>query len=120
VTLPHKEKIFAHLDAVEPRAQKLGAGNTVTGCEERLALRNHHDYLEFRALGKEDKTSRKQRGDLRGGWSPLGPAACRVAHAGAQVFVCARGRGGAQAGESGRAKKRSARGIAHVEIRRAC
>jgi len=42
VTLPHKEKIFAHLDAVEPLAQKIGAVNTVTVREDARTLRKQY------------------------------------------------------------------------------
>lgn len=40
VTIPHKEKVAAHLDEVEARAQKIGAVNTVWKADDALFGRN--------------------------------------------------------------------------------
>jgi len=90
VTLPHKEKIFAHLDAVEPLAQKIGAVNTVTVCEDGSLFGSNTDYVGVsRALEKKIKL-RDSRVAIYGAGGSARAAAFALAHAGAQVFVCAR------------------------------
>jgi shikimate dehydrogenase len=90
VTLPHKEKIFAHLDAVEPLAQKIGAVNTVTVCEDGSLFGSNTDYVGVsRALEKKIKL-RGSRVAIYGAGGSARAAAFALAHAGAQVFVCSR------------------------------
>jgi 3-dehydroquinate dehydratase/shikimate dehydrogenase len=90
VTLPHKEKIFAHLDAVEPLAEKIGAVNTVTVRKDGSLFGSNTDYVGvLRALEKKMKL-RGSRVVIYGGGGSARTAAFALAQAGAQVFVCAR------------------------------
>jgi len=119
VTLPHKEKIFAHLDAVEPLAQKIGAVNTVTVCEDGSLFGSNTDYVGVsRALEKKIKL----RGSRVAIYGAGGFRSCRGVRAGpcrsAGFRLCAAAGGGAQAGQSGGRGSDSARGIAHVGVRR--
>ncbi len=90
VTLPHKEKIFAHLDAVEPLAEKIGAVNTVTVRKDGSLYGSNTDYIGvLRALEEKMKLS-GSRVVLYGAGGSARAAAFALAKAGAQVFVCAR------------------------------
>jgi 3-dehydroquinate dehydratase / shikimate dehydrogenase len=90
VTLPHKEKIFAHLDAVEPLAEKIGAVNTVTVRKDGSLYGSNTDYVGvLRALEKKMKL-RGSRVVIYGAGGSARAAAFALAQAGAHVFVCAR------------------------------
>jgi 3-dehydroquinate dehydratase/shikimate dehydrogenase len=90
VTLPHKEKILAHLDAVEPLAEKIGAVNTVAVRKDGSLYGSNTDYVGvLRALEKKMKL-RGSRVAIYGAGGSARAAAFAVARAGAQVFVCAR------------------------------
>jgi 3-dehydroquinate dehydratase/shikimate dehydrogenase len=90
VTLPHKEKLFAHLDAVEPLAEKIGAVNTVTVRKEGSLYGSNTDYVGvLRALEKKLKL-RGSRVVIYGAGGAARAAAFALAPAGADVFVCAR------------------------------
>ena len=90
VTLPYKEKIFAHLDDVEPLAEKIGAVNTVAVRKDGSLYGSNTDYVGvLRALEKK-MTLRGSRVVIYGAGGSARAAAFAVARAGAQVFVCAR------------------------------
>jgi shikimate dehydrogenase len=90
VTLPHKEKIFAHLDDAEPLAEKIGAVNTVTVRNDGTLLGTNTDYIGvLRALEKKMKL-RGSRVVIYGAGGSARAAAFALEHAGARVFVCAR------------------------------
>ena len=90
VTLPHKEKIFGHLDDVEPLAEKIGAVNTVTVRRDGSLYGSNTDYLGvLRALEKKMKLH-GSRVLIYGAGGSARAAAFALAQAEAQVFVCAR------------------------------
>jgi 3-dehydroquinate dehydratase/shikimate dehydrogenase len=90
VTLPHKEKIFAHLDEVEPLAEKIGAVNTVKVRKDGSLYGSNTDYVGvLRALEKKLKL-RGSRVVIYGAGGSARAAAFALARAGAHVFVCAR------------------------------
>jgi 3-dehydroquinate dehydratase / shikimate dehydrogenase len=90
VTLPHKEKIFAHLGDVEPLAEKIGAVNTVTVRKDGSLYGSNTDYVGvLRALEKKMKLG-GSRVVIYGAGGSARAAAFALAQAGAQVFVCAR------------------------------
>ena len=90
VTLPHKQKIFAHLDDVEPLAARIGAVNTVTVRNDGSLYGGNTDYLGvLRALERKVKLQ-GARVVIYGGGGSARAAAFALAQAGAQVFVCAR------------------------------
>ena len=90
VTLPHKEKIFAHLDDVEPLAEKIGAVNTVTVRSSGSLYGSNTDYVGvLRALEKRMKLP-GSRVAIYGAGGSARAAAFALSEAGAQVFVCAR------------------------------
>jgi shikimate dehydrogenase len=90
--LPHKEKIFAHLDEVETLAEKIGAVNTVTVQKDGTLHGGNTDYIGvLRAL----ETKMKLRGSrvvIYGAGGSARAAAFAMDHAGADVFICARRR----------------------------
>ncbi len=90
VTLPHKEKIFAHLDDAEPLAEQIGAVNTVTVGKNGSLFGRNTDYIGvLRALEKKMKLG-GSRVVIFGAGGSARAAAFALAHAGAHVFVCAR------------------------------
>jgi len=96
VTLPHKETIFAHLDEVEPLAEKIGAVNTVTVHKNGSLHGRNTDYIGvLRALERKMKL-RGSRVVIYGAGGSARAAAVALHHAGAQVFICARRPGAAR------------------------
>jgi len=90
VTLPHKEKIFAHLDDVEPLAEKIGAVNTVTVRKDGSLYGTNTDYVGvLRALERKMRL-RGSRVAIYGAGGSARAAAFALAQAGANVFICAR------------------------------
>ena len=90
VTLPHKEKILAHLDDVEPLAEKIGAVNTVTVGRNGALYGSNTDYLGVLwALEKKMKL-RGSRVVIFGAGGSARAVAFALEHAGAHVFICAR------------------------------
>jgi 3-dehydroquinate dehydratase/shikimate dehydrogenase len=90
VTLPYKEKIFAHLDGVEPLAEKIGAVNTVSVGKDGSLYGRNTDYIGvLRALAKNAQL-RGNRAVIYGAGGAARAAAFALNHAGAQVFICSR------------------------------
>ena len=90
VTLPHKERIFAHLDDVEPLAKKIGAVNTVTVRRDGSLYGSNTDYVGvLRTLEKKMKL-RGSRVVVYGAGGSARAAVFALAQAGANVFICAR------------------------------
>jgi len=90
VTLPHKEKIFAHLEEVEPLAEKIGAVNTVTVRKNGTLYGSNTDYVGIlRALERKMKL-RGSRVVIYGAGGSARAAAFALAQAGANIFICAR------------------------------
>ncbi len=90
VTIPHKEKIFAYLDDVEPLAAKIGAVNTVTVGKNNSLYGSNTDYLGvLRALEKKIRL-RGSRVAIYGAGGSARAAAFALNQAGAHVFLCAR------------------------------
>jgi 3-dehydroquinate dehydratase/shikimate dehydrogenase len=96
VTLPHKEKILALLDQVEPLAAKIGAANTVTVAANGKLYGSNTDYLGvLRALEPKMKL-RGSRVVIFGAGGSARAAAFALELAGACVFICARRPGAAR------------------------
>jgi 3-dehydroquinate dehydratase/shikimate dehydrogenase len=90
VTLPLKEMIFAHLEAVEPLAAKIGAVNTVTVRKDGSLHGSNTDYVGvLRALERKMKL-RGSRMVIYGAGGSARAAAFALAQAGVDVFICAR------------------------------
>jgi 3-dehydroquinate dehydratase/shikimate dehydrogenase len=90
VTLPHKEKILAHLDHVEPLAEKIGAVNTVTVGGNGKLYGSNTDYLGvLRALEPKLKL-RSSQVVIFGSGGSARASAFALKLAGAHVFICAR------------------------------
>ena len=90
VTLPHKEKIFAYLDEVEPLAEKIGAVNTVTVRKDGSLYGSNTDYVGvLRAIEKKMKL-RGSRVVIYGAGGSARAAAFALAQAGAELYICAR------------------------------
>ena len=90
VTLPHKEKILTYLDDVELLAEKIGVVNTVTVGKNGALHGSNTDYLGvLRALEKKIKLC-GSRVVVFGAGGSARAAAFALAHAGAQLFICAR------------------------------
>jgi len=90
VTLPHKERIIAHLDDVEPLAEKIGAVNTVTVRKDGSLFGSNTDHIGvLRALEKK-MTLRGSRVVIYGAGGSARAAAFALTQAGADVFICAR------------------------------
>jgi 3-dehydroquinate dehydratase / shikimate dehydrogenase len=90
VTLPHKEAVYRRLDDCEPLAQRIGAVNTVTVRRDGSLHGSNTDYLGvLRALERKLQL-RGSRVLIFGAGGSARAAAFALAHAGAEVFVCAR------------------------------
>lgn len=90
VTLPHKEKILAYLDQVEPLAKQIGAVNTVTVGGNGKLYGTNTDYIGvLRALEPKMKL-RGSRAVIFGAGGSARAAAFALKLAGAHVFICAR------------------------------
>jgi len=90
VTLPHKERIFAQLDMVEPLAAKIGAVNTVTVRKDGSLYGSNTDYVGvLRALERRMRL-RGRRVVIYGAGGSARAAAFALTQAGAEVFICAR------------------------------
>ncbi|MGA2299697.1 MAG: shikimate dehydrogenase [Candidatus Acidiferrum sp.] len=97
VTLPHKEAVFRRLDDCEPLAQRIGAVNTVTVRRDGSLYGSNTDYLGvLRALERKLQL-RGSRVLIFGAGGSARAAAFALAHAGAEVFVCARREAAAKA-----------------------
>jgi shikimate dehydrogenase len=90
VTLPHKEKILAHLDDVEPLAEKIGAVNTVTVGRNGALYGSNTDYLGVLWALKKKMKLRASRVVIFGAGGSARAAAFALQHAGAHVSICAR------------------------------
>jgi 3-dehydroquinate dehydratase/shikimate dehydrogenase len=90
VTLPHKQKIFHHLDECEPLAEEIGAVNTVTVRRDGKLVGGNTDYAGvLRALEGKMKL-KDSRVLIFGAGGAARAAAFALAKAGAEVLVCAR------------------------------
>lgn len=97
VTVPHKEAVFRRLDDCEALAQRIGAVNTVTVRRDGSLYGNNTDYLGvLRALERKLRL-RGSRVLIFGAGGSARAAAFALAHAGAEVFVCARREAAARA-----------------------
>src|SRR5271157_58980 len=90
VTLPHKEAIFRRLDDCEPLAQRIGAVNTVTVRRDGSLYGSNTDYLGVLHALERKLQLRGSRVLIFGAGGSARAAAFALAHAGAEVFVCAR------------------------------
>src|SRR5271157_415309 len=86
VTVPYKEAVFRRLDDCEPLAQRIGAVNTVT--VRRYG--SNTDYLGVLHALERKLQLRGSRVLIFGAGGSARAAAFALAHAGAEVFVCAR------------------------------
>jgi 3-dehydroquinate dehydratase / shikimate dehydrogenase len=90
VTLPHKKAIFRYLDDCEPRAEEIGAVNTVTVDKNGRLVGSNTDYIGVvKALSKKMKLA-GSRVVIFGAGGSARAAAFAVAKAGGHVLVCAR------------------------------
>jgi len=96
VTLPHKQKIFDYLDECEPLAKEIGAVNTVTVQRNGRLKGNNTDYVGVLRALQGKLSLRRSRVVIFGAGGAARAAAFAVAEAGAEVLVCARGRGPAK------------------------
>jgi len=62
VSIPHKETVMAHLDAVDDTARRIGAVNTVTLRDGRLVGTNTDWIGAVRALERETEPGEKTSG----------------------------------------------------------
>jgi 3-dehydroquinate dehydratase/shikimate dehydrogenase len=90
VTLPYKEKIFAHLDGVEALAEKIGAVNTVSVGKDGSLYGRNTDYIGVLRALEKNTTLHGNRVVIYGAGGAARAAAFALNHAGAQVFICAR------------------------------
>jgi len=90
VTLPHKQSIMKHLEECESMADRIGAVNTVVVGRNGRLRGSNTDYLGMlRALEGKLKL-RDARALILGAGGSARAAAFALAHAGAEVLVCAR------------------------------
>ena len=118
VTLPHKEKILAHLDDVEPLAEKIGAVNTVTVGRNGALYGSNTDYLGVLwALEKKMKL-RGSRVVIFGAGGSARAAAFALEHAGAAcVYLRPAARGGSETREGRGRRGHPSLSTADSEIR---
>jgi 3-dehydroquinate dehydratase/shikimate dehydrogenase len=90
VTIPHKEKIFAYLDDVEPLAEKIGAVNTVTVRKNGSLYGSNTDYIGVLLALEKKLRLPGARVAIYGAGGSARAAAFALQHAGAHVIVCAR------------------------------
>jgi 3-dehydroquinate dehydratase/shikimate dehydrogenase len=90
VTLPHKEKILAHLDEVEPLAEKIGAVNTVTVGSNGRLFGTNTDYLGVLRALESKMNLQGSHVVIFGSGGSARAAAFAMKLAGACVFICAR------------------------------
>jgi shikimate dehydrogenase len=90
VTLPHKQAIMQHLAGCESMAEKIGAVNTVVVAKNGKLLGSNTDYLGvLRALqGRLHLPG--SRVLILGAGGSARAGAFALAHAGAEVLICAR------------------------------
>jgi len=116
VTLPHKEKILAHLDEVEPLAEKIGAVNTVTVGSNGRLFGTNTDYLGVLRALESKMNLQGSHVVIFGSGGSARAAAFAMKLAGACVFICARRPDAAQ---SRRRRSHPSIRAAHAKIRRA-
>ena len=63
VTIPHKETVISHLDAVDPVAKKIGAVNTIVNMDGQLVGYNTDCEAAIKALEGVDQVSAKSLGE---------------------------------------------------------
>ncbi len=86
ISLPHKQAVMAHLDAVDDVARTIGAVNTVTRVDERL-LGANTDWLGIaRALGRETELAGR-RAVVLGAGGTARAAVYALTRGGARVRV---------------------------------
>jgi len=90
VTLPHKQKIFRHLDECEPLAEEIGAVNTVTVKKGGKLAGSNTDYVGVLKALEGKMRLPGSRVVIFGAGGAARAAAFAVAKAGAEVLVCAR------------------------------
>src|SRR5208282_2267330 len=90
VTVPYKEAVFRRLDDCEPLAQRIGAVNTVTVRRDGSLYGSNTDYLGVLHALERKLQLRGSRVLIFGAGGSARAAAFALAHAGAEVFVCAR------------------------------
>jgi len=90
VTLPHKQKIFRHLDECESLAEEIGAVNTVTVKKGGKLAGSNTDYVGVLKALEGKMRLPGSRVVIFGAGGAARAAAFAVAKAGAEVLVCAR------------------------------
>ncbi len=63
VTIPHKETVISHLDAVDPVAKKIGAVNTIVNMDGQLVGYNTDCEAAIKVLEGVDQVSAKSLGE---------------------------------------------------------
>jgi shikimate dehydrogenase len=96
VSIPHKERVMAHLDEVDSTARRIGAVNTVTLRGERLVGSNTDWLGAVRALERETKLS-GSRAVVLGAGGAARAAVFGLLERGARVVVLNRTPGRARA-----------------------
>jgi shikimate dehydrogenase len=91
VTMPHKQSVIAHLDALSPAAERIGAVNTITAHGVRLEGSNTDGDGFLRFLARDASlTAKGTRAVVLGAGGAARGVATALADAGATVTVTAR------------------------------
>jgi 3-dehydroquinate dehydratase / shikimate dehydrogenase len=90
VTIPHKQKIFDHLETCEPLAEEIGAVNTVTIRKDGKLAGSNTDFLGVLRALERKLPIKGSRVLIFGAGGSARAAAFALAKSGAEVFVCAR------------------------------
>jgi 3-dehydroquinate dehydratase / shikimate dehydrogenase len=90
VTIPHKQRIFDHLEACESPAEEIGAVNTVTIRKDGRLVGSNTDYRGVLRALEGKLTIKGSRVLIFGAGGSARAAAFALAKSGAEVLVCAR------------------------------
>ncbi|MDN3514986.1 MAG: shikimate dehydrogenase [Candidatus Brocadia sp.] len=99
VTIPHKESVINHLDAIDPMSEKIGAVNTIINKDGKLAGYNTdckaaiqvlEDIHQVSEMGMKDAHLKDKRVTLLGAGGAARAIAFGLQECGAQVTVASR------------------------------
>lgn len=90
VTIPHKQTMMKYLDDCEPMAEKIGAINTVVVAKNGKLRGSNTDYIGVLRSLEGKLQLRGARAMIFGAGGSARAAAFALAHAGAEVLICAR------------------------------
>jgi 3-dehydroquinate dehydratase / shikimate dehydrogenase len=90
VTIPHKQSVMKYLDECEPMTEKIGAVNTVVVANNGKLRGSNTDYLGVLRAVQGKLRLPGARVLIFGAGGSARAAAFALAHAGAEVLICAR------------------------------